>query len=489
MPVAPYQTDLFEKCKGVYQFLSDCQKEADRAQHSKLATISFTLAPIAPWVLLETLHQPDQVYFYYDDVAQPHSVVGFDTAIAYQASGPSRFARIQQFIDVWRKRILYGEAPLANSMAQPSATPEALSQSSPYFCCGFTFFEDTPAPDALFAAAQVFVPGLQIETNARQSVVSFNCLIDDANNVARLTEEVGQQLQTITDLAEQSRGASGFGDGATQRIFKVVKDIGDFRQAVTTALSAIEARSSLHKVVLAEQMEVLSATAFNVPASLAVLRYKHPACRIFSIGNGQGQAFMGASPERLLSIRHGHLKTDALAGSAPRGQTSDSDTRLGQQLLLSDKERYEHRVVVEFIAEQLRSLGLLPEFDEQPQLLRLSNIQHLHTPIRAQLYQTTDPLKILAQLHPTPAVAGLPRTEASDLIRQTESFGRGLYAAPIGWVDAEGNSEFVVGIRSALINGRQARLYAGAGVVIGSDPGRETAEIKLKLQALLGSLV
>ncbi|MEM8806806.1 MAG: isochorismate synthase [Cyanobacteria bacterium P01_G01_bin.38] len=480
MPVAPYQTDLFEKCKEVYQFLSDCQKKADRAQHSKLATISFTLTPIAPWVLLAALRQPGQVYCYYDDVAQQRSVVGFDTAIAYQASGPSRFARIQQFIDVWRKRILYAGLPENLSLSSP--------QSRPYFFCGFTFFDDVPTPDALFAAAQVFVPRVQIETDLRQSVVSFNCLIDDANNVARLAEELGQQLQLITDLAKRSGRGDSFDGGATERIFKVVKDIGDFRQAVTTALLAIETHQ-LYKVVLAEQMEVLSATAFDVPASLAVLRHKHPDCHIFALGNGKGQEFMGASPERLLSIRQGNLETDALAGSAPRGQTPEADTRLGQRLLRTHKERYEHRVVVEFIAQQLRSQGLVPEFKDQPKLLKLSNIQHLHTPIRARLYRMTDPLKILAQLHPTPAVAGLPRVEACDLIRQTEGFCRGLYAAPIGWVDAEGNSEFIVGIRSALIDGRQARLYAGAGLVNGSDPNREMAEIKLKLQALLGSLV
>ncbi|MEO1400694.1 MAG: isochorismate synthase [Cyanobacteria bacterium J06635_1] len=480
MPVAPYQTDLFEKCKEVYQFLSDCQKKADRAQHSKLATISFTLAPIAPWVLLKALRQPGQVYFYYDDVAQQRSVVGFESAIAYQASGPSRFARIQQFIDVWRKRILYADAPQIERLSSP--------KTSPFFFCGFTFFEDIPVPDALFAAAQVFVPRVQIETDLRRSVVSFNCLIDEANNVARLAEDVGQWLRFISGLAERSGGEDGFGDRATERIFKVVKDIGDFRQAVTAALSVMQTRQ-LHKVVLAEQMEVLSATSFNVPASLAALRHKHPDCHIFAIGNGHGQEFMGASPERLLSIHRGHLETDALAGSAPRGQTLNVDNRLGQQLLKTHKERYEHRVVVEFIARQLRSQGLVPEFKEQPKLLKLSNIQHLHTPIQARLYQTTDPLKILAQLHPTPAVAGLPRAAACDLIRQTECFDRGLYAAPIGWVDAEGNSEFIVGIRSALIDGRQARLYAGAGIVNGSDPNREMAEIKLKLQALLGSLV
>ena len=134
-------------------------------------------------------------------------------------------------------------------------------------------------------------------------------------------------------------------------------------------------------------------------------------------------------------------------------------------------------------------LGLKPKFNTSPQLLRLANIQHLHTPIQAVLPEGLTPLSLVKRLHPTPAVAGLPRPTASQLLKATESFDRELYAAPIGWIDANGNSEFVVGIRSALIDGRQARLFAGAGIMAQSDPRRELAEVKLKLQALLGTLM
>ncbi|NEP16061.1 MAG: isochorismate synthase [Leptolyngbya sp. SIO4C1] len=467
MPVAPYQPDLFEKCKEIYQFLSGCQRAAGQSQHSKLANISFRLPAIAPWRILAALGHTEQVQFYYDHVAQQRSVVGLDAAIAYQAAGASRFARIQQFIQVWRKRVLYATQP-------PSATLR--------FFCGFTFFATTT--DKAFAPAQVFVPRLQVATEADRSIVSFNCLIDDAVNVARVAEEIGQQLQQLKDLAEQPPAAIA----DAERVCKVVKDIGDFEQVVSTALAVIR-RQAVHKVVLAEPMEVLSATPFNLPASLRALRQSHPDCHIFCVSNGQGQSFMGASPERLLSIAQRELVTDALAGSASRGSSAAVDRRLAQQLQQSRKERYEHRVVVEFIVQQLRSLGLTPQFSHQPQLLQLLNIQHLHTPIRARLHPETEALEILEQLHPTPAVAGLPGTEAQQLIQQLESFERGLYAAPIGWIDAAGNSEFIVGIRSALIQGRQARLYAGAGIVAGSDPRRELAEIRLKLQPLLGALV
>ena len=182
--------------------------------------------------------------------------------------------------------------------------------------------------------------------------------------------------------------------------------------------------------------------------------------------------------------------TDALAGTAPRGATPTADAALGQTLLRSEKERYEHRVVVEFIVGQLRSLGLNPQYAAAPQLLQLLHIQHLHTPISAVLDpHQVSPLDILAKLHPTPAVAGVPRQAACHLISQYETFDRGLYAAPLGWIDTDGNSEFIVGIRSALINGCKARLYAGAGIVAASQPAKELAEIKLKLQTLLNALV
>ena len=122
-------------------------------------------------------------------------------------------------------------------------------------------------------------------------------------------------------------------------------------------------------------------------------------------------------------------------------------------------------------------------------LLQLSNIQHLWTPIRAAVPANIHPLEIVACLHPTPAVAGAPRTVACEEIRRYETFDRALYAAPLGWIDSRGNSEFVVGIRSALIEGCQARLYAGAGIVAGSDPNKELAEIQMKFQALLNTLV
>jgi menaquinone-specific isochorismate synthase len=260
-----------------------------------------------------------------------------------------------------------------------------------------------------------------------------------------------------------------------------------FQDSVAQALGHIDRH--IQKIVLAHAFDMVRETPFQVLSSLAKLRQRYPDCYVFAVGNGRGSTFMGASPERLLSIAHRQLMTDALAGSAPRGRSAQEDRQLALQLLHSPKEQGEHQLVVKFLHQQLRGLGLEPHHPSRPTLLRLSNIQHLHTPIQARISSQIHPLHLVEALHPTPAVAGVPTAAACEHIHRYERFDRGLYAAPLGWVGANGDSEFIVGIRSALINGNWARLYAGAGIVAGSDPAREWAEINLKSRALGESLV
>ncbi|MGB3496170.1 MAG: isochorismate synthase [Elainellaceae cyanobacterium] len=259
-------------------------------------------------------------------------------------------------------------------------------------------------------------------------------------------------------------------------------------QSVQAVLDAIQTHE-LSKAVMAHKLDVSLANPLHIPTVIQTLRQIHADCYLFATQNQHGQTFLGASPERLLSVHRGELTTEAIAGSAPRGDTPSEDARLANRLLSSLKEQHEHQLVVDFISQQLEALGLKTQRSPFPCLLQLSNIQHLQTPIYAQLSENLHPLDLVAALHPTPAVAGVPRQRACDYIRRYESFERSLYAAPFGWVDAQGNSEFLVGIRSALLDGNHARLYAGAGIVQGSDPAQELAEIELKLRALFSTLI
>ena len=178
----------------------------------------------------------------------------------------------------------------------------------------------------------------------------------------------------------------------------------------------------------------------------------------------------------------------ALAGTAARGRGASEDAALAQALLHNDKDLREHRFVLETIAGRLAQLGLKLDYPAQPGLRRLANVQHLHTPVQAVLPDSVRLLTIVGALHPTPAVGGSPAAAAIARIRELEGFSRGLYGGAIGWVNARGGGEFFVGIRSALVDGATARVYAGAGIVAGSAPEKEFAETELKFKAMLGAL-
>ena len=218
------------------------------------------------------------------------------------------------------------------------------------------------------------------------------------------------------------------------------------------------------------------------------LRQRFPDCFAFSVANGQGDSFIGASPERLVRVSRGVLEADVLAGTARRGRGAADDAIAGAGLLASEKDRHEHQLVLASVRRRLEALGLVPTHPDAPALRKLANLQHLHTPVRAELPAGIRLLDAVAQLHPTPAVGGSPRDAAVAAIRDLEGFSRGLYAGALGWMNARGGGEFMVGIRSALVRDDCARIYAGAGIVAGSTPDKEFAETELKAQALLNAL-
>jgi menaquinone-specific isochorismate synthase len=178
------------------------------------------------------------------------------------------------------------------------------------------------------------------------------------------------------------------------------------------------------------------------------------------------------------------LETESLAGSAPRGVSASEDAMLGGELLRSEKDRREHKLVFDSICRRLQPLGLTLEFPSEPVLRKLANVQHLSTPLRATLPENVRLLDVLSRLHPTPAVGGSPREAAVPKIREIEGFSRGLYAGALGWLNARGGGEFFVGLRAALVDGVTARLFAGAGIVAGSSPEKELAETELKFRAM-----
>ncbi|HWB69760.1 MAG TPA: isochorismate synthase, partial [Solirubrobacterales bacterium] len=214
------------------------------------------------------------------------------------------------------------------------------------------------------------------------------------------------------------------------------------------------------------------------------LRELFPSCFCFCCGTPEG-AFIGASPELLVRRSGAGVSTVALAGSTRRSSDPAVDDHLGEQLLRSDKNRREQRIVARRIVRALRPHAVWVEAAGEPEVVKVANIQHLATPVIAQLAEPRSAIELAGLMHPTPAVGGEPWPLARQTIPELEKMDRGWYAAPVGWMDATEDGEFCVALRSALLRDREARLYAGVGVVAGSDPAAELEETEIKLGALL----
>ena len=462
MPAIPLASQIEKK---LYQILSTQKKVLD--QDIQIISFSQKIDVVDPLAVLGIV--ASKPHFYWESPSKKEAIIGYGTTKKITINSEDRFIKARQFIQTCLKQtIRTGEFHLKGA--------------GPRFWCSFSFFANS-ASNAPFPAATIFLPRIQIIRQEQSCILVANVAIDKTINTKSLINQIRQEIQAINlsnckavELASQQiRLEAPLEAGVL------------FKSAVASALKSIQ-KEEFTKIVIAHATDVFSATPFNIIQSLNNLRQRHSDCYIFSTSNGRGYTFIGASPERLISIQNQRLITDALAGSAPRGKSASEDASFASRLLSSQKEQREHQAVAQFIIQRLQQLDLMPQRSPR-QLLQLSNIQHLWTQIHAQLPAHVNPLDIVARLHPTPAVAGVPTQRACKQIRRYETFDRGLYAAPLGWIDYQGNSHFIVGIRSALIKGNHARLYAGAGIVAGSDPDKEFAEVELKLQSLLKALV
>jgi isochorismate synthase len=256
-----------------------------------------------------------------------------------------------------------------------------------------------------------------------------------------------------------------------------------FEGAVADATARIRA-GELEKVVLAREVTVEAASAHDPAAVFGALRELFPSCFCFCCGTPEA-AFLGASPELLVRRRGASAATVGLAGSTRRSADPAVDDHLGEQLRQSAKDRSEHEIVVRRIKRSLSPYSVWVEAGAEPGLVKVANIQHLGTPIHAQLAEPRSAVELAGLLHPTPAVGGEPREAALAAMRELEDLDRGWYAGPVGWMDAAEDGEFCVAIRSALLRDRTAHVFAGNGIVADSDPAAELAETEVKLGALL----
>jgi menaquinone-specific isochorismate synthase len=255
----------------------------------------------------------------------------------------------------------------------------------------------------------------------------------------------------------------------------------DWERAVAAAVGRIKA-GGLGKVVLSRDLFATTSAGIDTRVLLGRLAGRYPGCYTFACA-GLG----GATPELLISRQDADISSVVLAGTIPRGRDAAEDAALGASLLASAKDVEEHEYAVAGVRATLAPLCETLSVDPRPSLLRLANVQHLATRIHGRLAGSGSEhsvLALVAALHPTGAVCGTPTEAAMELIRELEGMDRGRYAGPVGWMDAQGNGEWCIALRCAEIEGSRARLFAGCGIVAGSDPEAELAEAQTKLRPM-----
>lgn len=386
-----------------------------------------------------------------------------------------------RFHHVWRHA-----APILRRVRDRWSEP-GVSPDAPRFYGGFSFRAHDDRQDRcwdLFPAASFVLPSLEVTGGDHEARITLRARRgrDGGQGIEALRERASALARELADRTAAGHPAPRVGPARFDE-----SDPAEWKGAVEEAIAWIESER-VSKVVLARVLDVLDRGSVDPAAAVLALWHDNPGTHVFLFEPARGSALVGAAPETVATVTEGTFRATAVAGSISRGRAPEEQEALALELLESEKDRVEHAIAVRDMVEHLRPLTDELSWDSEPHVLTLSRIQHLETRIKARLHREENVLSALAALHPTPAVCGLPRDAALDFLRVEEPFDRGWYAGPVGWFDATGDGVFAPALRSGVRDGERWRLFAGAGIVAGSDPGAEWEETRIKFEPMLRAL-
>lgn len=456
----------------------DFLEESTRREREPYLSLSFPVTELDPLACLEILREAGSFRYYLEKPDREIALGAGGSLIRIEEEGADRFNRVRR-----RRKGLREEFALYN--------PSRHTHGGPLLLGGFSFFDRTgQSPWEDFRPAQFAVPRWSVYREGRFCLLTLN--LESGGDAGELDRRIRRELKRLApfftlDPEQVLRGERCRSDGGS---FRLPGESGESEQWMDSVRRATEMirEGAFKKIVLARKITLEKPHGTEATCLLNALRRQYPACYSFLFSPGGEKAFLGSTPERLASFHSSYLLTEALAGSIRRGDTASEDAMYGQELMLSSKNREEHNLVVRDIESRLRPHISRMESDGQPRVKKLSNVQHLYTPITAWLEGRADPVKLIASMHPTSAVGGYPWKASAPWIRKLERFDRGWYAGPLGWLNLDGEGEFVVTIRSALLDGEEISFFAGCGIVRDSDPYTEWEETNLKLQPMLAAL-
>ena len=460
---APYHCD---DSTDLLPFFRQVFAQASVSPDPLIASITVETTYSDPLAILEELHRPDDPICYLERPSGEFSIACGEYIAQSSFGGADRFTKARKWADSTFSRIL-----IAGDHHSPGTGPTLFLSAT---------FEDETEDRGAPPALQVFLPHWQVLRKGGSHFVIINQSIDGKVDPERLVATFRHSVDRIRGM---NHGLAGTVIQSSVQLGPPREEF-DYERAVEKALGRIHA-GDISKVVLARKLTFETSRPLR-PFSIAhALRERFPECFTFCLATPEQGIMVGATPETLARVSGRSLETEALAGSAPRGPSAGKDAHLGKTLLGREKEVLEHRLVIESIKRRLDSIGLSGCKEGRSRLLRLANLQHVRTPLRASIPSGIHPFEALCALHPTPAMGGTPRESALSLVRELEGSPRGWYSGVAGWLDSKGRGEFIVPIRCGKILPDSLTLYAGAGLVEGSVPLQEKTETDWKLQAML----
>ena len=394
---------------------------------------------------------------------------GAGSAFEIRADGPERFGRV------------------AAAMRDLSERLVRDGEDVPFpFIGGFVFDESGERATTWrdFSGAMFIVPEVLLQVASHDALIRITIQIDPETSAGNVERRVCDLLQRARQWATAPLLVLP-GQSELRRESHPDREV--WETSVARAVAMIR-QETVDKVVLAREERLIADESFSAISTLARLRRVDSGATLFAI-KSNGSWFMGATPERLVCLKGGRVDVTCLAGSIGIGSDEIEQSRLATQLLASEKDREEHEIVVRSTISALEEVcENVSRLAGTPRVVTARSVQHLETPLTGVMSNEGTILELVERLHPTPAVGGYPRRRALSVIRELEEIDRGWYAGPFGWIDLDGSGEFAVAIRSALLTGATASLFAGCGIVAASVPADEYEETCLKLRPMLSAL-
>lgn len=405
-----------------------------------------------------------QKVFYLENVTDNFVLLGFGTALELSENGLGRFSAISKSYQDLKSKVV--------------SNWENDSNNFPMFCGGMKFsVEHSEDEWQDFKDSDWFVPELMFVKTSEQSHLFYNLF--NPTSIKKQVNKFSQRLETLLNIQNNIENKPS---NILTAKGQSPKDKKKWKALVSDTLNKLS-EYDLSKIVLSRRVDLVLS---ENPSWDDVRKYfaeNYAGCSIF-IYHNNNSTFFGASPERLINFHDNKVTIDVLAGSIQRGTSPDEDKDFERQMIVSKKLNHEHDLVVHQIKKAISKYVSKITAHKIP-IKKLQNIQHLHTILKSELIADTNIFEIIEAIYPTGAICGEPKDKALSLLKKIEDYKRGLYSGVIGYFNLQGEGDFTVGIRSALLYKNKLFAYAGCGIIEESDPEKEYEETELKLKAIL----